>query len=478
MARVIAQEHPELHCTRVDLPPERSESEAEALLRELLADDAEDEICYRASSRFVARLNRQPIEPNLDLSDDTPVVRGDGTYLITGGLGGLGLAAARWLAQQGAGKVVLVGRNGPRSDEQERALDELCQSSTQVQAAIVDVADRERLAELINELKASGPPLRGIIHAAAALEDGLLINQTVTRFRSVLAAKAAGAFHLHELTQGLALDFFVLYSSATAMLGSAGLANYVAANVFLDALAHHRRRLGLPALSINWGVFSGVGLGATHVDRRANRMVEHGIRSITPEEGLEILSRLLRGAPPQVGVIPMDVRLWVETLPNGSGSRLASRLISRPRDRAESTAGDTALLRSLSNVDRPQRLRRLEDFVLQQVAHVLRLKMEQVAREKPLGELGMDSVMGLELRNRFVAALGLVIPVTVLWTYPTVHALAGYLADALGTPEPAEEAAETFACLDDEEKTRLLAEGIAAFERLLEDETDRRLVVA
>ena len=207
------------------------------------------------------------------------------------------------------------------------------------------------------------------------------------------------------------------------------------------------------------------------------RMAEHGIRSIEPEEGLEILGRLLRGAPPQVGVVPMDVRLWAETLPNGSGSRLASRLMSRPRDPAES-AGDTALLRSLSDIDRPERLRRLEDFAQQQVAHVLRLKLEQVPRERPLGELGMDSVMGLELRNRFVAALGLVIPVTVLWTYPTVHALSGYLADALGSPEPAEEAAETFACLDDEEKTRLLAEGIAAFERLLEDETDRRLVVA
>jgi hypothetical protein len=174
----------------------------------------------------------------------------------------------------------------------------------------------------------------------------------------------------------------------------------------------------------------------------------------------------------------MDVRLWAETLPNASGSRLASRLMSRLPGPTERTAGDTAFLQSLAQVDRPERRRRLEDFALQQVAHVLRLKVEQVPREKPLGELGMDSVMGLELRNRFVAALGLVIPVTVLWTYPTVHALAGYLNDSLVPAEPVDEAAETFACLDDEEKTRLLAEGIAAMERLLEDKTDRRLITA
>jgi acyl transferase domain-containing protein len=478
MARVIAQEHPELRCTRVDLPPDRPDSEVGTLMRELLSDDAEDEICLRSAGRFVARLDRQPIEFNLALSEnDGSLVRNDGTYLITGGLGGLGLAAARWLSQQGAGRVVLVGRNRPRSDEQKSVLAELRQTSTDVRVETVDVADRERLAELVNKLKASGPPLRGVIHAAAALEDGLLVNQTPSRFRAVLAPKAAGAFHLHELTKELALDFFVMFSSATTLLGSSGLANYVAANAFLDALAHHRRRLRLPALSVNWGVFSDVGLGATQVDKRATRMGEHGIQSIAPEEGLQILGRLLRGCPPQVGIVPMDVRLWAETVPNASGSRLASRLMSRPRDGAERREGDPEFLRLLAQAEGTERRRKLEDFILQQAAHVLRLRLEQIPRERPLGELGMDSVMGLELRNRLVGALGLVIPVTVLWTYPTIHSLAGYLADALAPerptpvnaePEPAEEATAAFAALDDEEKSRLLAERIAEFESLVE----------
>jgi acyl transferase domain-containing protein/acyl-CoA synthetase (AMP-forming)/AMP-acid ligase II/acyl carrier protein len=478
MARVIAHEHSELRCTRVDLSPDRSDCEMDTLLHELISDDAEDEICIRAGGRFVARLDRQPIETNVDLSDsDTSVVRRDGTYLITGGLGALGLAAARWLSQQGAAKIVLVGRNQPHSEEQEHALEKLRQSSTQVLVAIVDVADRERLAELVNELKASGPPLRGILHAAAALEDGLLVSQTASRFRSVLAPKAAGAFHLHELTQGLCLDFFVLYSSATTLLGSPGLANYVAANAFLDALAHHRHRLGLPALSVNWGVFSGVGLGTIQVEKRATRMVEHGIRSIAPEEGLQILKRLLRGSPPQVGVVPMDVNLWAETMPSASGSRLASRLMSRPRDEARHKPSEPALLRAIAQAEGTERRRLLEDFILQNVAQVLRLSAEQIPRDRPLGELGMDSVMGLELRNRLVAALGLVIPVTVLWTYPTIHALSGYLANVVGPadrtappnaePESADEAAAVFGSLGDEEKMRLLAEGVAAIECLV-----------
>ncbi|HZN95404.1 MAG TPA: beta-ketoacyl reductase, partial [Myxococcales bacterium] len=490
LARVLSQEHPELRCTCVDLDPERPPGEVEALVQEILADDDEDEICLRGQERWVARLARRTPEAGhgARASPDRPIARSDGTYLITGGLGGLGLKVAHWLAERGAGKLVLLGRHPPRSHDQEAALRTILELGTPVELALMDVADGRRLTALIANLRRANPPLRGVIHAAVTLDDGALLNQDAARFRKVLVPKAMGAYRLHQLTADHALDFFVLYSSATTLLGSPGLGNYVAANAFLDALAHQRHRQGLPALSINWGVFSGVGVATTDDSKRAARMAGHGMDSLTPEAGNRVLERLLRSGATQVGVVPMDVRVWMESFPTAAGSRRAARLLAEHRGIGARTGADTAFLETLAGAAASQRQRLLEDYALALAARVLRLGPDRISRERPLTDLGMDSVMGLELRNRMALALGLTIPPTILWTYSTVHALSRYLLDRLfpaegapaaaaapaPAPAPADETgwqvrdtATALSQLSDAEKDQLLAARIADLERML-----------
>ena len=179
-------------------------------------------------------------------------IREQATYLVTGGLGGLGLAVAEWLAAEGARHLVLVGRSAPQ--EQARAVvQKLAESGVEVKVVQADVSRRDAMEDLFTQIETSMPPLKGVIHAAGALDDGILTQQSWERFSKVYASKVQGSWHLHELTKGMALDFFVLFSSAVSLLGSAGQANHVAACTFQDMLAHYRRSQGLPSLSIGWG---------------------------------------------------------------------------------------------------------------------------------------------------------------------------------------------------------------------------------
>ena len=482
LARVLAQEHPELRCTRVDLDPERPPGEVEALAQELLSDDVEDEICLRGTERWVARLARRTPEAGAR-SQERSVARADGAYLVTGGLGGLGLSVARWLAERGAGKLVLMGRTPPRTGEQEAVLRSILEMGVPVELALADAADSAKLTSLVNALKRATPPLRGIIHAAASLDDGALINQDGERFRKVLAPKAMGAYRLHQLTVDHPLDFFVLYSSATTLLGSPGLGNYVAANAFLDALAHQRHRQGLPALSVNWGVFSGIGLAGVDDEKRAARMEHHGMERLTPEAGNRVLERLLRAGTVQVGVVPMDVRTWIESFPTAAHSRLASRLLAEHRDAVDKAGGDAAFLKALGEATVSQRPKLVEHYALAQAARVLRLPADRISRDRPLTEVGLDSVMGLELRNRLALALNITLPPTILWTYSTMESLSKYLLgellpeDAAPRGKPAgpdesgwavRETAGALSNLSDAEKDQLLAARIADLEKLLE----------
>ncbi|WP_437313181.1 type I polyketide synthase [Sorangium sp. So ce385] len=434
LGRVIAMEHADLRCARVDLDPARPEGELDVLLAELLADDAEEEVALRGGERRVARLvRRQPeAQPRERVERGAPAesgvtLRADSTYLVTGGLGGLGLSVAGWLAERGAGHLVLVGRSGAASAEQQAAVEALAAHGARVTVAKADVADRAQLEQVLREVAASGMPLRGVVHAAGVLDDGLLMQQTPARFRKVMAPKVQGALHLHALTREAPLSFFVLYSSGVGLLGSPGQGNYAAANTFLDALAHHRRAQGLPALSVDWGLFAEVGLAAAQADRGA-RLVSRGMRSLTPGEGLSALARLLEGDRAQVGVMPLDPRLWVELYPAAASSRTLSYLVTAHRASAGRPAGDRDLLGRLAAAEPGARGGLLEPLLRAQVSQVLRLPEGKIEADAPLTSLGMNSLMGLELRNRIEAMLGITVPATLLWTYPTVAALSGHLA--------------------------------------------------
>jgi acyl transferase domain-containing protein/acyl carrier protein len=428
--RTLALEHPELRTTLVDLDPCEGAwpSEPESLLSELLSAEVsgeyDDQLALRRGGRHVARLVRgATVAPRIGAP-----LRENATYLITGGLGGLGLSVAKWMVEAGARQLVLLGRHAS-SAAAEQAVAPLREAGASVLLSAVDVADPVALAAVLRDLEGSLPPLRGIVHAAGVLADRTVLELSWDRLLTAMAPKVFGAWNLHALTLSTPLDFFVLYSGAAALLGSPGQGNYAAANAFLDALALYRRQLGLPAISITWGPFSEVGLAAAQRNR-GERLSHRGLSSLTPAQGIEALARLITAAPAQVAVLELDVRKWLESYPSAARSALWTELLR---------AGESSLLTPVLSSGKPPLRQQiaeapptfarglLENHLTELLGRVLHLPAAQLDPEATFGSLGMDSLMSLEIRNRLEASLGLTLSATLLYTYPNLRRLADYL---------------------------------------------------
>ncbi|WP_226594929.1 SDR family oxidoreductase, partial [Microseira wollei] len=232
-------------------------------------------------------------------------IQPDGSYWITGGLGALGLEVAEWLVEKGARQLVLTGRSQVSVAAKQR-ISSFEQSGARVLVVKADVSQPNQVVEVLEKIQKELPPLRGIIHAAGVLDDGVLQQQSIERFGRVMAPKVAGAWNLHNLTANLPLDFFVGFSSVAALFGSAGQGNYAAANAFMDGLAHYRQAMGLPGLSINWGPWANVGMAASLESRSRDRIQTMGMAAIPVERGLVALEQLLNQSASQVGVMPIN----------------------------------------------------------------------------------------------------------------------------------------------------------------------------
>jgi acyl transferase domain-containing protein/acyl carrier protein len=377
-------------------------------------------------------LRIQGEDPQIEAAARPSVPVSDGTYLVTGGLGGLGLEVAAWLAAKGARHLALVGRSEP-GPAATAAIQALERAGACVRVARADVAEESQVARVLAEIDETMPPLRGVVHAAGILDDGTVLNLDRARLEAVLAPKVAGAWNLHALTAARNLDFFVLFSSVASLLGSPGQANYAAGNAFLDALAAYRRARGLTALSIDWGPWSGVGLAAAGENRGA-RLARRGLGSLSPEQGLAAMERLLRQAPAQVAVMAFDFQQWCGSDAALSASPLLAGLAGESAGSA--AAAPSGSVREELLAVEPGRRRRalLEDHLRRRVAQVLRLAPARVEVGKPLRALGLDSLMALELRNRLEADFQLKLPATLVWNHPTVTALAPHLAERMGIP--------------------------------------------
>ena len=319
LGKVISFELPEFKCVRVDLDPQSDPEDAIIpLWTELSLESQEDQIAFRSGERFVHRL--VPYPRLRTLGSQEVVLRQDGTYLITGGLGGLGLSVAKWMNERGAGNLVLLGRSAP-SPEAERVVEQMEAAGTQVMVLSADVSDAEQMEIVFMGIQETLPPLRGVVHAAGLLDDGSLLNLDRDRMVNVLAPKVAGTRNLHAGTRDLELDFFVLFSSAVSVLGAPGQGNYAAGSAFLDAMAYHRQREGLPAMSINWGPWGEVGLAAAAAERleEQNANTQHLVKVIEVAQGLEILEALLTDPTPQVVVLPFDLKNLLELYPTAAG---------------------------------------------------------------------------------------------------------------------------------------------------------------
>jgi len=382
-----------------------------------------------AQGQHVGKLVLSMEDPKLQLVPPRPGfrVRENGTYLITGGLGGLGLEAARWLVEHGARTLLLLGRNAVSASAQSE-LDALRAAGARVEVAQVDVADAQRLGELLERTRVELPRLRGVLHCAGVLDDGILEQQEPARFRTVMMPKVQGAWNLHMLTRNESLDLFVLYSSMASLLGLPGQGNYAAANAAMDALAHYRRQQGLAALSVNWGPFSEVGLAAA-ASNRGERLAHQGMASFTPRQGEALLERLLEEGAVQVAAVALDVRQWLEFFPSVASLRVWDELAS---ERTEGARPRSDVMVNLRRASPNERLGMLEGYLRERLGQVLRIDPSRVGRHEPFRGLGLDSLMSLELRNRIEAALDLKLSVTLLWAHSTLSALAAYLLEQLG----------------------------------------------
>ena len=435
--RVIAEEHPDLWGGLVDLDPSGSLStDAAFLIRHVLAPDGEDQVAFRSKQRYVLRLTHD------EKRESRPVTfawRRDATYLITGGLGDVGLHVARSMATGGVRHLVLMNRTPlpPREEwskatkqtvigQRIAAIRALEMEGVAVHAAAVDVSDETQLHNFLDRHSAEGrPPIRGVVHAAGSFDNHLAGALSHSAFDAVLGPKLRGAQLLDRLLPDL--DLFVLFSSTGAFLAQPGQANYAAANAGLDALAHDRRARGLPAVSIEWGVWENTGLVKDAAGQRnVTELSRQGIRSFSPERGSKLFAWLCGRTEPSIAVLPIDWATFREAR-KGRDFALFRGLLSEPLDLANQKLELSGRLAAAGLAERRQLL---DGVVRDAIGTVLKITPSRLDPRKALGTMGLNSLMAMELRNRLEMALGRPLSATLAWNYPTVEAIVAHLAGA------------------------------------------------
>ncbi|MGK4008284.1 SDR family NAD(P)-dependent oxidoreductase, partial [Sorangium sp. So ce1036] len=428
LLRTARSEHPDRRLRLIDAGAGALDG---SLLARALDTEGEPELSLRGGRARAARLTRVPPGGQGGLA--APRLNPEGTVLITGGTGELGQAVATHLVRErGVRHLLLTSRRGldaPGAPELVQKLKELGAEAVSVVAC--DISDRAEVAGVLAGIAAEHP-LTAVLHLAGVLDDGVLVAQTPERFARVLRPKVDGALHLHELTQALDLAAFVLFSSASGTLGTAGQSNYAAANTFLDALAAHRLRRGLPAKSLAWGLWAQAGVGMTaHLgEAEVSRIRRAGFVPMSVREALLLLDAAL--ARPEANLVPSHFDLGRLQRSQSDGGELPAmfRALVRPGVRKASSASHeaSALRERLSALPEPERLSSLIALTRSEVAVVLGLpRAEAVLPDQVLRELGLDSLTAVELRNRLSAQAQTKLPATLAFDYPTPRAIAELL---------------------------------------------------
>jgi acyl transferase domain-containing protein len=425
--KTFALEHAGSWGGLVDLDPTTCASQsATELLSAIEKDDGEDQVAFRDGQRYVARLTRA-VAPSGATQSFAP----DKTYLITGGLGGLGLKAAAWMASHGARNLVLVSRKAP-SEEALGVIEDLQRGGVRVDVYAADVGSMPQIEEVFRKVQDTRPIIGGIIHAAGVLDDGIIAQQTWERFQKVMLPKVAGAWNLHRLTAGTPLEFFVLFSSAASLMGSTGQASYAAANAYLDALACNRKASGLPALSINWGGWAEAGMAARVVGQ-GRRQTEFQL--MPPHLALAALRQVLSTGAAQIGIAPINWAMhkslhgsqpfFQDLMAETADVNVVGRDVRQPEEQR---------LHELVGAPPNERGSRLIGYLIETLAPTLGVEARTIDPSKPVTDYGLDSLMALEFRNRINSQFRVQIP--------AVHLLQGLSLEEVATrierelPEP------------------------------------------
>ncbi len=457
LGRTLAVERPALWGGLVDLDPAATAAaSAGSLLAEMSGASGEEQVGFRSGVRHVARLSRDPGAAERR----SPVrMRADATYLITGGLGDLGLAVGRHLVEQGARRLLLLARSGlpPRELWSEvepgepagrriARLREIEALGASVHVAAVDVADPAALRSFLARFtREQWPPIRGIVHAAGTLSVQEVSKLGPADLREALHAKVSGSWLLAESFAAADLDFFVLFSSASTVLGSPWLGAYAAANAFLDALAYRLRARGSRAQSLGWGVWENAGMaGRAHAEGMAG---PRGIGSLSVAQGLELLRLLMAGDAVQVNALPVDWPQWARLHPEAAASPFLARLVTPVSAEASAASGASAAPGpgEILSAGAERRTALLQAYLQFHAATVLGSGTALPEIHRSLSSLGFDSLMAVEMKNRIERELGANLPVVRLLDGTTLEQLATQVAERLpdtgstpgSTPAPA-----------------------------------------
>lgn len=456
--RAIAVEHPDMWGGAIDLSPERASDEAASIVAELLTTDGEDQVAYRRGTRRVPRLiARDAPSVNAGVSFDPSA-----SYLITGGVGGLGRHVARWMIDNGATDLVLTGLRDRAANDPAR---ELARDGVRVEVVAADASDRVAMAAIFDRVAARGKVLKGIVHLAGLPEDAPIADTRYDHGRRVMAPKVAGGWIVHELSRALPLDFFVAFSSISAVWGSRGQPFYGAANHFLDALTAYRRMSGLPMVTVSWGPWSEGGMVDVEGLMRLEQM---GLHAMPPPNAIDRLALLIAASSPPRVVVDVDWPVFKELFE----SRGPKPMLERVGLSAVASAGaDTDLTRELRGLDGSAMRARVGHLVHQQVAAVLGWSDASTPDvRRGFFDLGMDSLMALDLKNRLQDALGLPLRATVVFNYSTVDTLADFLARQLAPAaslvpvDAVDVTTDDLTTLSDDETMRMLDQQLAALE--------------
>lgn len=387
-------------------------------------------VTYRNGITNAQRTDK-PVPARLELPEDA-------TFLVTGGLSGFGLKTAEWLAEKGTRNLVLISRSGPVSEEARDTIARLEKSGVTIHAAACDVTDRAALAALLEEVAGSLPPLKGVVHAAMVVDDGLVRSLDQNQVRRVLAPKILGALYLHELTLAMSLDYFILYSSGTTLFGNPGQGNYVAANTWLEALAALRQAAGLPVTCAGWGAIDDVGFLARNTEIKEALTSRMGGAALNSSVALDALETLLLAKRSGLGVLKLDWKALSRFLPRAATPKFCelARLSGDNTAREENAVDIQQLIADLSD---EEIMATVIGMLKQEVAEVLRIAPEKIREDRLLQDMGLDSLMGVELAVALEARFGVKLPIMTLSDSPTITKLAQRLVLQLrGNKDPQE----------------------------------------
>ncbi|BBM86753.1 type I polyketide synthase [Candidatus Uabimicrobium amorphum] len=417
MAQVASLENPKLWIAKLDMDTAVDQHEAELLSKEILYSDEEKHIAIRNHERYIARLTAFDGD-----KDSEGSISSSSSYLITGGLGGLGHKVAKWMAKKGAGHIYLTSRR-PMDENIQKILDALRSENTAVTFIQGDISKKEDCDKIFAQIEDGPLSFKGVFHAAGVLEDNFIIKQTWESFEQVSKAKVDGTWNLHEATKSMPLDFFVLFSSISSLLGSLGQVNYAAANSFLDAVANYREARSLPGVSVHWGPWSEIGMAADL--EKKHRETAPELKYLNPETGVQLLDviKTVRG---KLGVFDIEWEKLGNRFREVNGRFLGKLLPDL--ELTESRAPENDLIKTIRETPRKQRENVLIEYMRTEIAKIMGLKSkESITPDQGLFEMGMDSLMAVELQGKLESSFGQSFSSTMAFDYSTIGDIARYV---------------------------------------------------